>query len=128
MKRFWKNKLLTVWIACFAILLNALAPSISYALNARTDSAAPMAEVCRMGTSMAKPAPIHHSSDQGDAHGAKHCPFCLPHAGSFALPPPDVPRCAIAAGHDLFPSLFYQSPQPLFSWAAANPRGPPLLS
>ena len=128
MKRFWKNKLLTVWIACFAILLNALAPSISYALNARTERASPTTEICRAGMKMASPSPMHHTSGKTDAPGAKHCPFCLPHAGSFALPPPSVPCCALAAGHDLFPSLFYLSPQPLFSWAAANPRGPPLLS
>ena len=126
MKRFWKNKLLTVWIACFAILLNALAPSISYALSARDDRTSPSAEICSMGIS--SQSSMHHSSGESDAHGAKHCPFCLPHAGSFALPPPGVPCCAVAAGHDLFPSLFYHAPQPLFSWAVANPRGPPLLS
>lgn len=128
MKKFWKNKLLTVWIACFAILLNALAPSITYALNAPKHSAPPAAEICRTGMKMSGPSSMHHSSGKSDAPDAKHCPFCLPHAGSFALPPPSVPCCAVAAGHDLFPSLFYLSPQPLFSWAAANPRGPPLLS
>lgn len=128
MKKFWKNKLLTVWIACFAILLNALVPSISYALTARKHSASPSMEICSMGKSMSSRSSFKHTSDKTDANGARHCTFCLPHAGSFALPPPAVPCCAVAAGHDLFPSLFYLSPQPLFSWAAANPRGPPLLS
>jgi hypothetical protein len=64
----------------------------------------------------------------GDQHSAKHCPFCLPHAGNFALPPAIIPCCAVAAGHDVFPPLYYQAPSLLFAWVSASPRGPPQLS
>ena len=51
----------------------------------------------------------------------------MTHAGSFALPAPSTILFAIQGEHDLFPSLFYHSPSPLFSWSAAHPRGPPAV-
>lgn len=132
MKRFWKNKLITVWIACFAILLNALVPSIASALVVANGNTASWAEICSTAnttaaTAAGKKVPAT-SSSTGEQHAAKHCPFCLPHAGNFALPPASLPCCALAAGHDIFPTLYYQAPSLLFSWVTANPRGPPQLS
>ena len=133
MTKFLKIKPLFIWIACFAMLINALAPSISHAVNTRSSMpSSPMMEICTMNgvQPMAEmpgmPAGDH--SGPSNAGSGEHCPFCLPHAGSFALPPPDLPVRAIVAGHDLFPSLFYHAPYRLFSWTAANPRGPPLVS
>ncbi|MEO8406992.1 MAG: DUF2946 domain-containing protein [Oxalobacteraceae bacterium] len=124
---------LTIWIACFAILLNALAPSISYAMSARNGQSSSWIEICTVGgTKFIAPASdsasdTAPSSDSID-HQSGHCPFCLSHAGTFALPPPSATPLAISVGHDLFPFLFYRSPQPLFSWTAANPRAPPVAS
>ncbi|WP_295762906.1 DUF2946 domain-containing protein [Undibacterium sp.] len=133
MKRFWKNKLITIWIACLAILANALVPSIASALAARDGNAPSWAEICstpiaglaakKVGTSVALKLP-----GKIDTHTAKHCPFCLPHAGNFALAPAALPCCAVAAGHDAFPPLYYQAPSLLHSWVTANPRGPPQFS
>jgi hypothetical protein len=55
----------------------------------------------------------------------EHCPFCMTHAATLALPSPSMTLFAVQGGHDLFPALFYHSPSPLFSWSAARPRGPP---
>jgi hypothetical protein len=133
MKRFWKNKLITVWIACFAILLNTLVPSIASALAVNNGNSPSWAEICSTANPVAStPSAINKvpatSSEIGDQHSAKHCPFCLPHAGNFALPPAIIPCCAVAAGHDVFPPLYYQAPSLLFSWVSASPRGPPQLS
>lgn len=134
MKRFWKNKCLTVWIACLAILLNALVPSLASAMAVRDGAMPSWAEICSTTTITAaaanpsnKATPATSTSGE-DQHAAKHCPFCLPHAGNFALPPAIIPCCAVAAGHDAFPILYYQAPSLLFSWVTANPRGPPQRS
>jgi Protein of unknown function (DUF2946) len=130
MSPFWNKKIITTWIAIFAILLSALAPSISSALTVltvRNGNSPSWAEICSTSNSTASVNKKTQSSTS-DAHESKHCPFCLPHAGNFALPPAAMPCCAVAAGHDTFPPLYYQAPSLLFSWVTANPRGPPPLS
>jgi len=44
------------------------------------------------------------------------------------LPPSSSSPLAVIAGHDRYPPLFYQAPQPQFAWLAASPRGPPALA
>lgn len=122
-----KRRTLHAWIALLAILFSAVAPSISHAYAAA--AAGKPVEICTVdGVKML-------ISNQGDAkqsgldpamHGMEHCPYCMTHAASFALPPPAASAFAVLGGHDLFPALFYDAPQALFSWTAANPRGPPL--
>lgn len=102
-----------IWIACFAILLNALAPSISHALTA---SSAFGADICSNGKlKQGTPAPM------------ADCAFCLPHAGSDLLGPPAAPAVLAPDGHAPRPYLFYHAPRPLLALAAAPPRGPPAL-
>lgn len=133
MRKFLKSKLLFIWIACFAMLINAFAPSISHAVTSLISApASPMMEICTMTGVQSIAAmtglPGRDHSGPGKAGSGEHCPFCLPHAGSFALPPSELPVRPIVAGHDLFPPLFYQAPYRLFSWTAAKPRGPPLAA
>jgi hypothetical protein len=140
MKRFWKKKLVTSWIAIFAILLSTLAPSIASAFSVRNGNNSIWTEICSAsnvsstGNKLSKKFLVKLATDAADSstapdsHEGKHCPFCLPHAGNFALPPALMPCVAVAAGHDAFPSLYYQAPSLLFSWVTANPRGPPQLS
>ena len=143
MVKLHKPRRLTIWIACFAILLNALAPSISYAMYAMHSTSSPsgtapiLMEVCTAtGMKMVDDAAEKTSGSALDASGdhkkpvaaSAHCPFCLPHAGSFALLPTGAIRFAVSAKHGLMPPLFYQSPHPLFSWAVAHSRAPPVAS
>jgi hypothetical protein len=140
MRRFLKRRRLGIWIACFAILMNALAPSISHAM-ALMNGTASLVEVCTVdgtryvSTDVAADPDVHvqAASLPGKAtvdlvHDMQHCPFCYTHAASFALPVAFAVPLAITAGHDVFPPLFYQSPKPLFSWSRPHPRGPPSLS
>jgi hypothetical protein len=108
------------WIAALAILFNALAPVISHA-RANTSQV----EICTaMGIAMVsmpgeKPDPGHL------AKGMNHCAYCTTHAGSFGLTPHGVTLVSVLDGHDLYPTLFFQSPHPLPAWIAAQSRAPP---
>ncbi|MET3130780.1 hypothetical protein AAKU55_001038 [Oxalobacteraceae bacterium GrIS 1.11] len=130
MGKYLKRRTLHIWIACLAILLNALAPSISHAL-AVTGVTSSMLEVCSVDgkkyVSLDQATPEKSPVDSS-LHHLQHCPFCMSHAGSFALPTSLNASFAVVGGHDLFPALYYHSPSPLFSWSRAHPRAPPALS
>jgi hypothetical protein len=134
MEKILKRMKLPVWLACLAILFNALAPSLSYALT-KADSRSGLQEICSATGSK------FVTADQGKfvskstktpadnvAHHLQHCPYCSSHAASFILPATDIMQFAIAGGQAVYPSLFYHSPSPLFSWSRANPRAPPQFS
>ena len=121
---------LQIWIACLAILMNVLAPSISHALAAvRADS--PGADICFTDPAMrAAPAVdaisfVAAQLDHSEAGMMQDCGYCLPHAGSYSLMPKQITGMAILGGHELRPFLFYRAPQPLLALTAAPPRGPP---
>ncbi|CDG83149.1 putative uncharacterized protein [Janthinobacterium agaricidamnosum NBRC 102515 = DSM 9628] len=119
--------MLHAWIACLAILFSALAPSISHALAAAASGGRGpvLAEICSAdGVQYASLSDSGHPGPD-TAMDMQHCPYCATHAGSFALLPPSLARFSAIGGHDVYPVLFYDPPQPLFSWTAARPRGPP---
>ena len=124
-----KRKQWHMWFACLAILLNALSPSLSYAfasLHANANSAA--VEICSASGAVytqADLAPAARSTTDSVLHHIEHCPFCMNHAGSVAFPPSSSSPLAVITGHDHYPPLFYQAPQPQFAWLGASPRGPP---
>jgi len=116
------------WIAIFAILLAALAPSVARALSS-PQQAMPWTDICSVGG----PQVVHDAapasgSGQHEGMGLKHCPFCLTHAGHFALPAatldvlPTADSCA-----EVFPPSA-ATPPPRFIRAAAQPRAPPAIS
>lgn len=117
-----------------AIVFAALAPSVSHALAAsQPDNAAfPAMQICSVAgimSTMDMDGPVASgAAEQGmdpTKHAFEHCPYCATHAGSFALLPGAAVQIALIEGHDLYPPLFYRAPQPLFSWSAGKPRGPP---
>lgn len=119
------TRCLAAWIACFAVLFAALAPSVSHAVSAARGAA--WAEIC--GVSGAKL--VNMADDQGSADPVKqsghleHCPFCATHAASFALPPGAGLLLALIETQTTHPPLFFQSPRPLSVWAAPQSRAPP---
>jgi hypothetical protein len=134
-------------MACFAILMNALAPSLSHAMAALNAGPGVPAtwEICRAPGSTVQTDGVHRllgvgkfAAELTPVLARKHadhqsmamadCAYCLPHAGDFALPPPGYDGAAPAAGQALRPYLFYHAPRPLLTWMAASPRGPPLAS
>ncbi|MES2026962.1 MAG: DUF2946 domain-containing protein [Pseudomonadota bacterium] len=120
------------WIACFAILLASLAPSISHAVAAAKGAPNAWVEICTVeGSKMMKVD--GDQSQQAPAPAEKgthfeHCAFCLTHAGSFGLPPSADFVMPVVSGDHVLPLLFYQASRPLFAWVVAQPRAPPAFS
>ncbi|UGQ47899.1 DUF2946 domain-containing protein [Massilia endophytica] len=130
------TRLFSAWIACFAILLNALAPSVSHAM-AFAQGQQKTWEIClndgtrlsgvgeldearfRALTDRSKPAAPAMQMNMAD------CGYCLTHAGSTGLPPVDATLLLPEGAGRIHPPLFYQAPGPLEIWVAAHPRGPP---
>jgi Protein of unknown function (DUF2946) len=112
------------WIAIFAILMSALAPSISQALAINDPSKSFDSEICSVTGS--KLIHIVSADDQSKDHQffAEHCPYCAvqPHY----LPPlkSDL-NFYLSQGNTFFPQIYYQSPKPLFSWLTLPSRAPP---
>ncbi|MBF8179269.1 DUF2946 domain-containing protein [Herminiimonas contaminans] len=123
---------IATWTAVFAILMSALAPSFSHAVSTANSTSNVWIEICSVtgkklvqtGDNTASQAP---GNDQKITH-VEHCPFCLNHAVSLGLPPAANFVMPFISGDHVLPSLFYQTSQPLFAWAAAQPRAPPVIS
>ncbi len=112
----------------FAILLGALAPTLSHALS-QPGNGKRTVQVCTVaGMKMVAvdDAAGHGKSGDASLFPAERCPFCATHANLPALPSSPLPPFALSGGSAPFPSLFFYAPRPLFVWAAAQPRAPPL--
>jgi hypothetical protein len=121
------------WAACLAILMSALAPSVSHALALARGSDIAWMEVCSVaGTKLVKADVGVKKADAPTTHDAMgqagHCPFCSTHAASFALPSAASPAFQLTGSARMRPLLFYQSPQPLAIWTDAHSRAPPRFS
>ena len=131
------TRLRWIWIAMFAIVLNALAPTISHALAAQSRSW----EIClNDGTRISGRGEMDLSTFLAATDRSKappkpamqmdmdDCDYCLPHAGTYGLLGATSAPALLPAGRALRPVLFYQSPQPLAVWSASIPRGPPAFA
>lgn len=119
------------------VLLGALAPTVSRWVHASSTLPVPLAllEVCMTREGGASRIGIPASQAPADAAPASdilhldHCPFCVLQGDGHGMPPANA-LASVAARDvgDAVPALFLQAPRPLHAWAAAAPRGPPLLS
>lgn len=132
------RRTLSNWIAILAILLNALMPTVSVALeSARGKPVASLGdwiEVCStQGSTWVRLDSYGRLLEQTErkpvdapasAH-VEHCPYCLTHAASFGLPPTPVwvlpvwPRTP-----DLLPQRAPLALTPI-AWLAPAARAPP---
>ena len=117
-----------LWMACCAILLAALAPTLSRALTVAQGGAVPGLEICSVAGGM-NMVPLKLSiDDSGPAKNAMQmgdCPCCGMHAATLDLPPMSLAPATGAVIAGLLPVLFYQSATLLFAWTPLQPRGPP---
>ncbi|WAC73450.1 DUF2946 domain-containing protein [Roseateles sp. SL47] len=122
-----------VWIVCFAILLSALLPLLSHLALPR--DAAVWTEVCTVtGAKFVRvdvspsdelvPAPKPGKDTM--ASMMERCAYCAIHAGIPALPPAAMNWRLNESLSFERPRLFYLAPRPLFAWASALARAPPL--
>ncbi|MES2017932.1 MAG: DUF2946 domain-containing protein [Pseudomonadota bacterium] len=113
---------LIAWIACFAMLFGALAPSIAQAMSSARGEV--WAEVCSVSGPKLVKASIDPVKQQTEH--LEHCPFCVTQAAPLALlPSADGLSFAALVLPDSYPVLFYQSPRPLSIWSTAQSRAPP---
>lgn len=123
------SRALTSWIAVLAILMTALAPSISHAMGAK--NGASLIEVCTsLGAKWVQPD--GSSTDQAPAsdgvHPFVHCPYCSLHADAMAIPAAPVGSALAISLSGLLPAAFLAAPRTLSAWATAQPRAPPQFS
>lgn len=121
---------LAAWIACFAILFAALAPSVSHALGAARGDL--WTEVCSPGGARMVKVGMDQSGEGTQASAAstafEHCSFCAMHGGGSGVPPGEAIVVQFLAVNKLRPILFYQAPRPLPIWTVAQSRAPPIIS
>lgn len=123
-------KAMVSWMACLAILLSALAPAISHAVQ--RDAPEGWVEICSVtGAKMVRvddastPKP---GTEESQSHVFKHCPYCSVHTDALGLPPAPPASLALMSLDTFVPALFLLAPRTLFAWASAQPRAPPLKS
>lgn len=130
MKLSGQHNRLIAWIACLAMLLNALAPAVSHAMASAQGNTSLLQEVCSaagnktpivLDLGIKKPA----NSNGSKSAPMQHCPYCCTHAGAFGLAAGHTSAIATPNLSYSVPELFYHAPRPLFVWAASSPRAPP---
>lgn len=110
------------WIACFAILFAAMAPSISHAVSA--SRGATLVEICSSaGTKMVKLDAGSKPAAAADA--LDHCMFCTAHANPAGFMLAQEYVFGLIAIGKIHPFLFLHAPHPLAIWTVPQSRGPP---
>lgn len=119
---------LTAWIAIFAVLLAALAPGLARALSS-PQKAMPWSEICSVGGPRTAPDALPDSgAGQHDGKVFKHCPFCLNHAGHFALPATPLDFSLAIDLDTALPCALVATSSPRLPWASPPSRAPPANS
>lgn len=119
------------WLVCCTVVLAALLPLLSHAMAPRAPA---LAEICSatgarfvLVTDMDGAVDIGRD-DAPTVSSSMDCPYCSLHHGAPSLPPAPLTWATADTLRFEMPRLFLQAPRPLFAWAPALARGPPLLA
>jgi Protein of unknown function (DUF2946) len=124
-----KTTFFWIWLTALAMMLSALAPSISFASRAIQGADIDFASICtatgikwvdNQSGEILESAPTTSKS----AVHAERCEACLTHPLAI-LPVSQVLLYTPVIALTRMPSLFLQAPRTLFVWSQANPRAPP---
>ena len=125
----YKPSRLACWIAIAAILMLALAPSISRLLNAERAGEFSLLDVCRASAGPSQGGDLVPASSDAplSKHFLDHCPYCHLQGQEhlLAATPSTV---ALLELQFAMPRLFYMAATPLHAWYSSPPRGPPTLA
>ncbi len=110
---------LFTWIALFATLGLAIAPSVSHALSAQQASN-PWTEVCS-GPNSGEPS-------RSAAMHLEHCVMCCVAASAIGMPPAPITVLPAPEGAACLAALLLEAPHPLFAWRPPQARAPPSFS
>jgi hypothetical protein len=119
------------WIAILAVVVAALAPTVSRAPDG--DRTLAWAEICtEIGTRWVAVTPgTDHRAPQPGSDGTLSidpCAYCvLQHHAPCLLPARATPAAAAVLQGTERPPEFLRAPRSLPAWASAQPRGPPIL-
>lgn len=122
------------WIACFAILLNALAPTVSQALTLATGQATGWTQICSLAglrwvaLEQDQSGKQDSTSAPTDQSGAEQCPFCAAHAGSSGFAPAVHPTFVPTIYTPVRPSALVVSAVPFLPLLRARERAPPRVA
>lgn len=113
-------------MAALAILLAALAPTVSRWLATAHPAPLAMMEVCVSRAGAPSMLVLKPTSNQpSHALTMDQCPLCTMQADQAGLPPTYWAAPLAMGLSDTAPSLFLRAPHPLQVWAAALARAPP---
>lgn len=120
------TRTLTSWVACLAILMSVLAPTLSLAFGS---SAMDWSQICST-TNTTADATLSRDSRQPTpvAHVFEHCPYCSLHGHLAGLPPAPLDIDVLLPLSFEAPALFFSAPRTLHAWVVAQPRAPPAFS
>lgn len=121
---------LAAWMACFAILLAALAPSLSSVLAAGRSHGLTLVEICtpRGLTRIWLAEQDARAPEVPSTVHAGQCPFCLPHPGAVAIPVTATLAAAVTPVLSDFALPTLPAPPARLSWATPRSRAPPAIS
>ena len=123
----------SIWLATFAVLLAALAPSLSRIVFGQTAPQAGWVEICTVEGMQQLPAALFDGA--GDSTPAtlpgdhfEHCPFCFTNAFSFGLMPAGSALLPLMAdrGHRLPPHAL-SALHAKSVWQPNQARAPPVF-
>lgn len=124
----------TAWLAALAVLWGCLLPVMSHAVVAHQVGDKSRVEVCTAtGMAWVNNADAGLVSDAVSPQGGTGsgmplvaCDWCATHSPLTGLPTVPQPLAApLTFGTDV-PAAFLHAPRPLFVWAAAHSRAPPV--
>lgn len=126
----------TAWVALLALVLGALAPTVTQATVAGSDRANWL-EVCSVSGMVwvkADTGEVRAQLPDGSAptsmplsDASQHCPWCTLHGGAAGLPVVVVSLDLPPRLSDL-PPAFYRVPLAATVWAPAQSRAPPFAA
>ena len=118
-----------LWTMVFAVLMAALAPTLTQAMQASGDSNRLF--VCsQLGPKWIAAdvvAPDGQKKVPDGEHAYAHCPYCTVHAAGLGMPPAPFQAAALPLSHSVHWRYSAATPT-LDFWSDALSRGPPLLA
>jgi hypothetical protein len=117
------RRIVSRWIALFAILVVTFAPSLTGAFSA--SSGLPWDRICSAANATVDQAGRRDAP--AAPHAFEHCPYCALHADLAPPPTPQQADALAAVAFRALPAAFAQAPRGNAVWASAQPRAPPRL-
>ena len=120
-----------IWLAAFAVLLSAIAPTISHASRSVRGVDLDYIAICTTSGMKWVDVKTGETLDTAPysaevATQPDRCDGCLSHPHAL-LPQRFESTVQLVLAQPEKPFLFFHAPKKLYAWSQANPRAPPLV-